>query len=622
MSAADSQATASSFPTVVAALLDAGDWAEIATRADAALAAGDTSGWPQAARAAAAFRTGALGRAVTLMRDLVRSGPAPVGSRDVLAVLYCLAGDLAQALEVGSEPDGAAGLPLVRLFGAGLPAFADAVAAIVHKPLLRQGRVALDDGDAERARFLITQHLLVDGADPEALEPLAASLSALGRVDQAAAVLRALIAVDGPSAILLSRLARDVMRQGDAAQALAIHDSAIAAQPDGAVVWGAMVADLRYLPADRSDVAARAAQWRAAAAVQAGRPVVPAVFPARETRVVIGYLAAGAGAAELDMVARVMAAHDRDRFTVVCFGADADGAALKGGCDRWRNVAQLDNVTLGALIRAEGVTVLVDAVGLAAPARLSLLSRRPAPLQVAWLGQPAAGPMPGADLHLAAVAGDGRAVLAGGRLLLGGGGVDAGPAPSRQTGRVTLGVEAGPGMISPAMVGLWATVLRAVPGAVLAVRDGGWLGEAAAARLADQFGAFGVADRIRVLTAGFPAFLREVDLLLATFPAVEALALGQALAAGVPVLVRAGSIEADDLAAALAGAGLADDLVAGEDRAYVAKAQGLAGDPGRLAVWRAKGGDLVAASPAFGVAAFVAGLEQALTAAMAEMAKE
>lgn len=621
MSAADSQATASSFPTAIAALLDAGDWAGVAARADAALAAGDASGWPQAARAAAAFRTGALGRAVTLMRDLVGSGRAPSGSRDVLAVLYCLAGDLAQALEVGADPDGAQGIGLVRLFGDGLPPFADAVAAIVHKPLLRQGRVALESGEPDRARFLITQHLLVDGADPEALEPLAAALSALGRVDQAVAVLRALIAQEGPSPVLLSRLARDVMRQGDGAQSLAIHDAACAAQPDGALVWGAMAADLRYLPPDRSDVAERLGQWRTVLAAQAGRSAGPAAPAGKDGRLTIGYLAAGAGPAELDMLAQVVAAHDRGRFSVVCFGADDAGSALRGACDRWRNVAPLDNVTLGALVRAEGVGVLVDAVGLAAPARAALLSRRLAPVQVAWLGQPAVGPLPGADLHLAARPGDDRAVLAGGRLLLGGGGLDAGPAPSRQAGMVTLGVEAGPGMISPAMVGQWATVLRASPGVVLAVRDGGWLGDAAAARLADQFGAFGVADRVRVLKCAFAAFVHEVDLLLATYPAVDALALGQALAAGVPVLVRAGSMETDDLAAALAAAGLAADLVADDDRAYIAKAQGLAGDAARLAALRAKGADLVAASPAFSVSAFVGNLERALTAALAEGAK-
>lgn len=618
MSAADTVAPNSPFLTAIAALVEAGDWDGVAAQAESALQDGDASGWPVVAQAACAFHAGALGQAVVLLRDLVARKAAPEGTRDVLAVLYCLAGDLARALDLGRDPAAVGGGAAGALFGGVLPAFADAVAAIEPKPLLRQGVAALAGGDAGRARFLIEQHLLVDGADTDALEPLAEALLALGHVDQALAVLRALVALAGPLPALLSRLAQALTRQGDSAQALAVHDYACAAQPDSAAAWGAMAADLRFVDPARSDVAARLDQWRAVVTAQVSPAA--AVPVAAAERVTLGYLCAGIGVAECEMVARVMAAHDRDRFIVVCFGAETGDTVLRSSCDRWRAVGALDNLTLGALIRAEGVDVLIDAAGLAAPHRAPLLTRHVAPVQVAWLGLPALGAQPGADLHLAARPGEGRRVLETGRLLLGGGGLDAGPAPARG-GVATLGVEAGPGMIDPAMVRLWATVLRALPAAVLCLRDGGWLDGAAAARLGDLFGSFGVADRVVVVAAEAGAFLRQVDLLLATYPAADTLALGQALAAGVPVLVRAGSVETDDLAAALAGAGLDDVLVAEDDRAYVAKAQALAGDVGRLAALRGRGAELVGAAPAFDPAVFVAGLEHAMLAALGSPAK-
>jgi predicted O-linked N-acetylglucosamine transferase (SPINDLY family) len=98
-------------------------------------------------------------------------------------------------------------------------------------------------------------------------------------------------------------------------------------------------------------------------------------------RLTIGLLVAseGAGAAQRAL-AEAFVHRNAGRFTLVGFGfgslGGGAGAPFQNAVDRWRDVGDADPLTMGAMIRAEGIDVLVDLAGFAAPHLLTGLAAR------------------------------------------------------------------------------------------------------------------------------------------------------------------------------------------------------------------------------------------------------
>lgn len=86
----------------------------------------------------------------------------------------------------------------------------------------------------------------------------------------------------------------------------------------------------------------------------------------------------------------VLARHDRSGFEIRCYStgtsADSVTAELRGLADGWREAAAMSDEELAGAIRADGVDILVDLAGHAGDSRLGVFARRPAPVQVTWLG--------------------------------------------------------------------------------------------------------------------------------------------------------------------------------------------------------------------------------------------
>ena len=87
-----------------------------------------------------------------------------------------------------------------------------------------------------------------------------------------------------------------------------------------------------------------------------------------------------------------LAAHDRGQFELVCYASgereDEVTQRLRGSCDAWRDISPMVDQDAADRIRADGIDILVDLAGHAAGGRLLLFARKPAPVQVTWLGYP------------------------------------------------------------------------------------------------------------------------------------------------------------------------------------------------------------------------------------------
>ena len=88
----------------------------------------------------------------------------------------------------------------------------------------------------------------------------------------------------------------------------------------------------------------------------------------------------------------VLAAHDRDRFQVFCYSTttrpDETTRRLAGLCEHWRDVSRDSDDMIAERMRFDGIDILVELAGHTGGGRLPLVARKPAPVQVTWLGYP------------------------------------------------------------------------------------------------------------------------------------------------------------------------------------------------------------------------------------------
>ena len=89
----------------------------------------------------------------------------------------------------------------------------------------------------------------------------------------------------------------------------------------------------------------------------------------------------------------VLRQHDRRRFEIFAYAnvyrPDAGTAEIEALVEHWRPISALSDDAAAALILGDRIDILVDLSGHTNSNRLPVFARKPAPVQVSWLGYPA-----------------------------------------------------------------------------------------------------------------------------------------------------------------------------------------------------------------------------------------
>ena len=100
----------------------------------------------------------------------------------------------------------------------------------------------------------------------------------------------------------------------------------------------------------------------------------------------------------------VLAQHDKGNVEVTCYDNfprhDAVTGRIRQHADHWVDCARFSDEQLAAQIRSDGIDILVDLAGHTAGNRLLTFARKPAPVQVTWLGYPATTGLAAIDYRL------------------------------------------------------------------------------------------------------------------------------------------------------------------------------------------------------------------------------
>jgi protein O-GlcNAc transferase len=257
-------------------------------------------------------------------------------------------------------------------------------------------------------------------------------------------------------------------------------------------------------------------------------------------------------------------------------------------------------------------------------------ARKPAPVQVTWLGYPNTTGLKAIDYRLVDAvtdpAGEADAWASETLVRLKGGflcysGLRDGPeptsAPYLRTGTVTFGSFNNPAKVSTATFDAWGKLLSRLPHARLILKGISFADAATRALFLDRLGERGVpAERVELLAwhpgpAEHLALYHRVDIALDPFPYNGTTTTCDALWMGVPVITLQGHRHAGRVGASLLTQVGLTDLIANSIEEYVELALALAGNPGRLDALRRTLRRRMAASTLCDEGAFASKMEAA-----------
>ena len=293
----------------------------------------------------------------------------------------------------------------------------------------------------------------------------------------------------------------------------------------------------------------------------------------------------------------------------------------------WRDVCGMGDNTLAECIRADGIDILVDLNGHTAGHRLGALARKPAPIQVEWLGFPGSSGLSAMDYVL--IPDDDflldepwssetpwalpncygvREGMPQIRLREG--------LPCEENGFFTFACMNRYSKVSAASFDVWARILGVTENSRLMLIGRGGGDESAVARLRERFESAGIgAERLIVLPSqpvlDYYELYNRVDLCLDPFPFNGGTTGFDSIWMGVPfVTLRGRSLHSRAGSNILNHVGLTD-LVAESERGYVEKAVALASDLDALRGYRANLRGRMQASPLMDCNGFARGIERA-----------
>ena len=352
---------------------------------------------------------------------------------------------------------------------------------------LHLGNALLDMGQLDEATASLRHALMLKPDFAEAYGSLGAILTQQRKTDAAIAHLRHSIALNPKLAASHQNLGAALYTQGQMSEAIVSLRAALTLEPNLADTYVNLSKCLNFLPGATGGLIAEATRrWGSLLRRPAERR--PFANDRRADRVLcIGYVSGDfRNHAVAIFLEAVLAAHDSSAVEITCYSNNVDNDAvtehLAGLVDRWRVITGVKDEDADALIRSDGIDILVDLSGHTFYERLTLFARKPAPVQCTWLGYWATTGLPEIDYIIAD-----RIVVPPGdesfytekpwRLpdsylcfTMPAAGPEASNLPAFANGFVTFGSCNRAVKINNAVIALWSEVLHQVPHSRLVLR--------------------------------------------------------------------------------------------------------------------------------------------------------
>jgi protein O-GlcNAc transferase len=452
----------------------------------------------------------------------------------------------------------------------------------------------------EEAAAAFRQAIALRGEHPEAWNNLGNVLRETGQLHEALDAYRRAAVLWPDYREAHSNLGLALKDCGQIAEAQAEFERALAIEPDNRSVQDDRLYTMHFVPgADPGEIARAHRDWghrMADPLGQSARPHEQDRSPDRPLR--IGYLSPDLRMHPVAFfLLPLLEARDRGQFHVTCYSSlareDSITARCRAACDGWQNLMRVTDEEADELIRRDRIDILVDLAGHTGRNRLALMARKPAPVQVTYLGYPNTTGAAAIDYRLTDEQADPP-------------GVDewfterlvrlprtawcftplSGSPPTEAGDRdfVAFGCFNDMAKINEPLLRMWAAIVTQVPGSRLVIKNRATGDMPICARLWRTLETMGLPpDRVDLLPPqqSVEEHLRsyaKLDVALDAFPYHGTATTCEALWMGVPVVTLAGKAHVSRVGVSLLNSAGLGDLIAQDESQYVRTAVALAAD--------------------------------------------
>jgi protein O-GlcNAc transferase len=512
--------------------------------------------------------------------------------------------------------------------------------AILHNPNMAMARSNLgnalkDNGQLDEAIDVYRQTIAFSPSYADAYSNLGNALKDKGLLDEAIAAFRQAISLSPAFAEAHNNLGLALMDRGELDEAIAAFRQAIAVKPGFVEADSNLVLAVNYHGGyEAQAIAEEHRRWSR----QHAEPLRGFIPPHENERdpdrpLRIGYVSADFREHAVSrFLLPLFRHHDHSNFRIVCYSdvfiADRMTDRLRACAEEWRETCGQTDERMAQQIRQDKIDILIDLAGHTACNRLRVFARKPAPVQVTYLGYPATTGLAEMDYRMTDAIADppGKTESLHTEKLWRlpvcnwcfGEPEDAPPPRlSRPDAPICFGSFNSFAKASPAVMELWVAILKATPESRLIIKSRG-LGEPGVRQdISRFFESRGVqADRVEIRGKepefrSHLALYNQVDIALDTFPYHGTTTTCEALWMGVPVVSLAGQTHVSRVGVSLLNCiGLAE-LIAQSPEEYKSIAVRLAGDLPRLAELRRTLRERMRASPLMDATRFAGDIEAA-----------
>ncbi len=330
----------------------------------------------------------------------------------------------------------------------------------------------------------------------------------------------------------------------------------------------------------------------------------------------------------------VIANHDKNKFEVWCYSSvligDETTDRIKSSACQWRDISKMNISQITSQIVSDKIDILVDLAGHTSSEIMQIMSYKPAPIQVTWLGYPNTTGIDTIDFRITDTVADledqdqyyiekllrldGCFVCYQPPLV----DVDVNVLPALTNGYITFGSFNNLSKMGDEVIDLWIKLLKSVTNAKIFIKNPSLTDERTRERYMKKFRIQGICDN-RVMLIGHTVNREEhfkiynkLDIALDTFPYNGATTTCEALWMGVPVVTLAGKHHASRVSASLLNAAGFSDLVCDKKTEFIATATSLANDINKLSDIRNSLRSSLEASPLCDAKDFTDKFEQTL----------
>ncbi|MGA3068122.1 MAG: tetratricopeptide repeat protein [Tepidisphaeraceae bacterium] len=367
-------------------------------------------------------------------------------------------------------------------------------------------------GNYEESITLFRKTLAQSPGSPAVYRSLGYALQAAEKLNQAEDAFNHALKIRPDYIEARSDLGNLMLLMGRVERAIIDFDRAIQIRPTDPRAYTNRLAALHYLPeAEPAAIYHEHVDWNQKHAQPLGYEIRPHENdhdPDRRLR--IGYVSPDFREHSVSFfVETLLANHDPNQVEVFAYAdslqTDAVTARLQKLVPQWRNITGLSDQNVAEMIRTDRIDILVDLAGHTAGNRLLVFARKPAPIQITYLGYPDTTGLSTMDYRLTDLHADPpgmtepyyiERLLRLPRSFLcyrpPSDAPEVSPLPAQSKGFITFGSFNTVPKMNAAIVELWCRILKQVPQGRMLIKNAGLSDESVKRELLERFTAAGI----------------------------------------------------------------------------------------------------------------------------------